>query len=676
MLDEMEFNQGKDFRDSSPVADTSNKPANGGVLGEAMRLAGLGYKVLPINPGEKTPATPHGCKDATCKTEDVLEMFRRLPGANVAIATEGLLALDVDGTDNPFLQTRHEGLDKARCQITPSGGRHLLFRQRSGLPMGNSVSRVAPKVDTRGDGGYIVVAPSRTADGEYRWARPLDCRPEALPGVPDWLIEACQKKSEGPPAVTEQHRLGPVTPDVVERARRYMAAIPPAISGQRGHDKTFDAACSLVLGFNLSPDEAFPILAEWNQKCQPPWTERELRHKLKDANEKPGERGDLLRESAELIATKSAREQQGDQPAAIAAPAQQRRFEMHVMTCAQLATGSFDAEYYIDGILAVGQPMIVAGAQKVLKTSIVADLLISVAMATPFLEHYPVRRAARCLFVTGESGMAAIRETLARICSARGLRLDQVSGLFISENLPRFDRPDQIAELQRQLTDHEIKLVAIDPAYLAMPGDRAENFFVQGERLREVAAACQRGGATLILVHHISKGRASYDPPELADMAWSGFSEFARQWLLIGRRAKYVPGTGEHELWLSAGGSLGHNSHAAVDIVEGLQSDSGGRRWEVTVSSAGEKREEQRREKAAAKAEQLAMRDAEDRRKMLESVRQFPHGETKNVLRERAGLRSPRDADTLRDLIGEGRVESFQGTKHGRNETFYRATGK
>ncbi len=54
-----------------------------------------------------------------------------------------------------------------------------------------------------------------------------------------------------------------------------------------------------MLDFDLSPEDAFPILAEWNQTCQPPWTERELWHKLHDADKQEGERGSKLNSSFE-----------------------------------------------------------------------------------------------------------------------------------------------------------------------------------------------------------------------------------------------------------------------------------------------------------------------------------------------------------------------------------------
>ena len=73
-----------------------------------------------------------------------------------------------------------------------------------------------------------------------------------------------------------------------ERARRYIAKMPPAISGAGGHNATFAVVCALVHGFGLDAGEALPILAEWNQShAEPPWRESDLRHKLESALSKP-----------------------------------------------------------------------------------------------------------------------------------------------------------------------------------------------------------------------------------------------------------------------------------------------------------------------------------------------------------------------------------------------------
>jgi hypothetical protein len=68
--------------------------------------------------------------------------------------------------------------------------------------------------------------------------------------------------------------------DILERARRYAARIEPAIAGQHGDLHTFRVCCRIVRGFALSNEEALAVLSEWNLRCQPPWTDRELRDKI------------------------------------------------------------------------------------------------------------------------------------------------------------------------------------------------------------------------------------------------------------------------------------------------------------------------------------------------------------------------------------------------------------
>lgn len=70
---------------------------------------------------------------------------------------------------------------------------------------------------------------------------------------------------------------------LTERAAAYVATMPPAISGQGGHQATFAVASALIHGFALYEEQAWPILCGYNAKCSPPWSEAELRHKLADA---------------------------------------------------------------------------------------------------------------------------------------------------------------------------------------------------------------------------------------------------------------------------------------------------------------------------------------------------------------------------------------------------------
>lgn len=87
----------------------------------------------------------------------------------------------------------------------------------------------------------------------------------------------------------------------VERARAFARKHGPAIAGNRGHDHTFHLACVLRVGFNLDRSDAHAILSEWNTSCEPPWSDRELQHKLDSAEaegHRTGEWGHMFADDA------------------------------------------------------------------------------------------------------------------------------------------------------------------------------------------------------------------------------------------------------------------------------------------------------------------------------------------------------------------------------------------
>jgi hypothetical protein len=85
-----------------------------------------------------------------------------------------------------------------------------------------------------------------------------------------------------PRIVTMPRRPGPaIGPS--ERARAFLKRVDPAVSGQRGDLQTFLVCCRVVRGFDLSDDEALRVLSEWNARCEPPWSEHELRQKVINA---------------------------------------------------------------------------------------------------------------------------------------------------------------------------------------------------------------------------------------------------------------------------------------------------------------------------------------------------------------------------------------------------------
>ncbi|MEO6574655.1 MAG: hypothetical protein ABIP89_12500 [Polyangiaceae bacterium] len=86
--------------------------------------------------------------------------------------------------------------------------------------------------------------------------------------------------------------------DRIERARRYLDKCDPAIAGSNGHGQTFAVATKMVKGFSLSEDVALDLLwHHYNQRCQPPWSEHDLRRKVQQAAKSNMPEGFLLDES-------------------------------------------------------------------------------------------------------------------------------------------------------------------------------------------------------------------------------------------------------------------------------------------------------------------------------------------------------------------------------------------
>jgi len=99
------------------------------------------------------------------------------------------------------------------------------------------------------------------------------------------MIIAAHKYEEHERQRAAQAQRQPST-DVEKRALRYLEKLPASISGSGGHGALWTAALALVRGFRITPARALQMLkTEFNPRCQPPWSERELRHKVEGAEQ-------------------------------------------------------------------------------------------------------------------------------------------------------------------------------------------------------------------------------------------------------------------------------------------------------------------------------------------------------------------------------------------------------
>lgn len=196
--------------------------------------------------------------------DDVLERF---PGMDLVLHT-----------------TRKHTPSEPRCRVVIRLSRAVSPGEFSDLwrrfaPIAGEVDQ-APKDPSRfwftpgcPDGAEFV---GRVVPGE-----PLD--------VDHWLAKPDPSRRTEPPSIPEPERL-----PIIDRARAYVAKMPGATAGSGGHLATWHVAIVLAKGFELDERQTLDVLREYNKRCEPEWSEKELAHKAKQAQSAAVPRGFVL----------------------------------------------------------------------------------------------------------------------------------------------------------------------------------------------------------------------------------------------------------------------------------------------------------------------------------------------------------------------------------------------
>jgi hypothetical protein len=194
-------------------------------------------------------------------------------------------------------------------------------------------------------------------------------------------------------------------------------------------------------------------------------------------------------------------------------------------------------------------------------------------------------------------------------------------------------------------------------------GRQATNVFDMGPLLLRLSELGEKTGSTVIMCHHCRKGPGMtgdrYDPPDLEELSMAGFAEWARQWILIGRREAFEAGSGLHKLWLNVGGSVGFSGTWSVDIDEGvLADDFTGRKWDVTVGTMDDAREEKESLKTKRENKRRDNLEWDYQQRIIKALRVETAGMTRNQIREATGLNSKNVASAVLSMRQKGTVKS------------------
>lgn len=340
---------------------------------------------------------------------------------------------------------------------------------------------------------------------------------------------------------------------------------------------------------------------------------------------------------------------------------------LQVIDSPSFAQADYPLVWLAKQALVAQQPAIVGGPKKSLKTSILCDLAISMGTGLAFLGQFEVPQAIRVGFLSGESGPHTIQDTARNVCKTKGISLAE-AGVWWGFALPQLSQDEHLQKLAELIKQNELQAIILDPLYLCLLAGNAEaqagNLFDMGPLLSKVATTCLGAGATPILAHHnVKRPPDPYAVPELEDLAFAGIQEFARQWLLVGRREKYELGSGQHRLWLNIGGSVGFSSCWALDVFEGVVDDDfHGKTWEVVVSGASEaiaaNREAAEERRTKAQEAKTKAQDAQVLNAIDELAQTGQNSSTR--VRNLCGLSGTKMAQAVVRLIAEGLIEEFE----------------
>lgn len=233
-------------------------------LSMALFLIESGFYIFPVGP-DKKPHIKGWPNKASRDEQQIRKWFNGKDAPNIGVVTgkkSGLFCLDVDGEIGKQslknFESQYGELSKVCVAETPSGGLHYFFKMPD-FELRNSAGKLAPGLDIRGDGGYIVVAPSEVINrdgvvGKYRYLTDTTLINTELQSAPGWLLSLLKAMGDKASKVTPNNvRTYGNSPYGLKALESECELVRSASPGQRNDqlNKSTFALFQLVAGNDL-----------------------------------------------------------------------------------------------------------------------------------------------------------------------------------------------------------------------------------------------------------------------------------------------------------------------------------------------------------------------------------------------------------------------------------------
>ena len=231
-----------------------------------------------------------------------------------------------------------------------------------------------------------------------------------------------------------------------------------------------------------------------------------------------------------------------------------------------------------------------------------------------------------------------------------------IDNLHISTEMPLLTTPEGRDQLEHWIEKYGLRAVWIDPTYQAFAGVDDTQLMQMALHLFPLSKIVDRQRCSLIAVHHNKKTPRTgdyYAEPTMDDIQGSGFQQWARFFVMLGRRREWEPTTGQHWLWFRTEGSAGFGSRYHLNLTEGRRCDPGGRIWQLELCDPQENVEQERTD---AEAEKDSRQLERDRSAVCSALLDSPDGTSWSNALRKAKVSSRRWELVKETMLDEGDV--------------------
>lgn len=467
----------------APKSDKTQ--GNGGLLSQAQSLIQRGFSVFPLhgitstgactcgNPRcaniGKHPATPHGLKDATHDLETFKNLCTGRDGLNIGLATgeaSDVFVIDCDDAQvAEGLLSEHPELART-LRVKTGRGEHFYLRMPPDGIKIPSRAGVLPKLDVRGDGGYVVAPPSLHANGNnYKWVEanaPIVEASEPILRFVQGDRERTPTKALAAPTCGTRPHEAP------------LSAVSTAGEGTR-NATVFAGACQLFREGKMTETEIRSFIVM--HTAQEGFSEAEIDRTIR---------------SAKKAVEKEKSDAEGRNP---------------LLICGD-SIAPKPIDWLWKGYLAKGKLHVFAGVAGEGKTT----LILSVAAAITNGKDFPDGTSCLPSNVVIWSGEDDIADTLVPRLRAAGADMTRVffiGGIESNGEKRAFDPASDIASLRAQMNG--VSFLLVDPLVSAISGDSHRNAETR-RSLQPLVDLARDYGVCVLGISHFSKNTQGNRP--------------------------------------------------------------------------------------------------------------------------------------------------------------------